>query len=410
MSLASPDSALQIPARPRLDSVDWLRGLVMVLMALDHTRDFYGDVSIPMVPMALDRIDPPLFFTRWITHYCAPTFIFLTGMGVFLSSTRGRTKPQLSWFLVSRGLWIVLLEVTAMRLTWTGCTDIRLLLENGGGVLWAIGWSMVGLAALIYLPRQILFAAAVAMIAGHNLFDGFDARVNSLSAPWSGAWKLLHVGASQGPNCNVVFGFANGQVISYSSGYPLVPWIGVMALGYAVGPVLKWSRPQRMRTLVTAGLALTLGFVLIRGLNGYGDPHPWTFQERGPASTVMSFLNCEKYPPSLDYLLMTLGPALLLLAAFDRPPGVLGRPLVTIGRVPLFFYFLHLPLIVASAAVVLVLTDDRPWQKVMETGGLKVPLWGVYLVWIAVVFVLYWPCRWFAGVKQRNPSVWLSYL
>jgi uncharacterized membrane protein len=395
-------------ARPRLDSVDWLRGLIMVLMALDHTRDFFGDISIN--PVDPEKTNVPLFYTRWVTHYCAPTFVFLTGVGVFLSSTRGRSLPQLSWFLLSRGLWIVLLELTYVRLMWTGCTDLKLVLDNGGGVLWAIGWSMVALAALIYLPRWLIFTFAVAMIAGHNYFDDLDGGVNVIDAPWAGVWKLLHVGASRGPDCRVVFGEINGQTIAYGSGYPLIPWIGVMALGYAVGPVLKWERRRRITTLVSAGVVLSLAFLAIRYQNVYGDRVPWKYQDRGPEYSVLSFLNCEKYPPSLDYLLMTLGPALLLLAAFDRPPGVVGRPLVTIGRVPLFFYLIHLPLIVGSAAVVIALTDDRPWLVVMQSGGPKLSLWIVYPIWAAVVFILYWPCRWFAGVKQRHRSPWLSYL
>jgi uncharacterized membrane protein len=395
-------------ARPRLDSVDWLRGLVMVLMALDHTRDFFGDVSVN--PVDPEKTNVPLFLTRWVTHFCAPTFVFLTGVGVFLSSTRGRSKPELSWFLVSRGLWIVFLEVTFVRLMWTGCTDLKALLDNWGGVLWAIGWSMVVLAGLIYLPRWLIFAAAVALIAGHNLFDSIDADVNSYGTPWAGVWKLLHVGASRGMDCRVVFWQFGDQPIAYGSGYPLIPWVGVMALGYAVGPVLKWERRRRVTTLVSAGAALTLAFLVVRGLNVYGDRVPWSYQDRGPEYTALSFLNCEKYPPSLDYLLMTLGPALLLLAAFDRPPGVVGRPLVTIGRVPLFFYLIHLPLIVGSAGVVMSFTYSEPWLQVMQNGGLKVPLWGVYLIWLAVVFILYWPCRWFAGVKRRNGGAWLSYL
>jgi uncharacterized membrane protein len=384
----------------RLDSVDLLRGAVMILMALDHVRDFFSD-RLFLDPTDLDTTTPAVFLTRWVTHFCAPTFIFLAGTAAFLSGARGKSTPELSRFLFTRGLWLAFLEVTINRALWMFNYDFH---HHGAGVFWAIGWSMVVLSALVYLPTWAVTLFGVAVIALHNLLDGLTADQVGLPG-W--LWVILH---SPG-DAPVADGF------TFGTGYCLVPWVGVMAAGYGLGPLLRLDRAVRRRRLFLLGAALTLGFVVLRAANVYGDPRPWEARPT-PLWTFLSFLNCTKYPASLLYLLMTLGPAILALAFFDRPPGPLARPVLTFGRVPLFFYLLHIPLIHGAAALCdwlrfgwSPLAAAGPWEvrpeAVPESYGLSLPM--VYLVWVGVVLVLYPPCRWFAGVKLRRRDLWLSY-
>lgn len=372
----------------------------MILMALDHVRDFFSD-RLFQDPTDLKTTTPALFLTRWVTHFCAPTFIFLAGTAAFLSGTRGKSRPALSWFLLTRGLWLAFLEVTINRALWMFNYDLH---HHGAGVFWAIGWSMVVLSGLVYLPSAVVTLFGVTMIALHNLLDGLTATQVHLPG-W--LWVILHSPGEE----PVVDG------ITFGTGYCLVPWMGVMAAGYGFGELLLLNRSERRRRLVQLGMALTLGFVLLRTVNVYGDPHPWTEQSTR-LRTFLSFLNCTKYPPSLLYLLMTLGPAILALALFDRPLGPLARPIVTFGRVPLFFYLLHIPLIHGGA----VLCDwvrfgwspqaaAGPWEVKPEavSGNYGLSLPAVYLVWLLLVVILYPPCRWFAQVKRRHPNTWLSY-
>jgi uncharacterized membrane protein len=388
-------------APDRLPAIDLLRGAVMIVMALDHVRDFFSD-RLFQDPTDLRTTTTALFLTRWITHYCAPTFIFLAGVGAFLSRTRGKSPAELSWFLFTRGLWLALFEVTVNRALWMFNYDP---VHHGAGVFWAIGWSMVVLAGLVRLPLPVVTTFGVLTIALHNLLDGLTAEQVRLPE-W--LWMILH-----SPGEKPVVGG-----ITFGTGYCLIPWVGVMALGYGFGSLFLLDRPARRRRFVLIGAALTLGFVALRSANGYGDPRPWSAQPTA-IGTALSFLNCTKYPPSLLFLLMTLGPAILALAAFDRPPGPLARPVVTFGRVPLFFYALHI-LLIHGGAVLLdwarfgwsPLAWAGPWEVRPEalppSYGLN--LLGVYSVWIVLVVVLYFPCRWFAGVKGRHRSVWLSYL
>jgi uncharacterized membrane protein len=401
---APAPAARPVPAKPgpdRLVSVDLVRGLVMILMALDHVRDFFSD-RLFLDPTDLKTTTPAVFLTRWVTHFCAPTFIFLAGAAAFLSGTRGKTRPALSWFLLTRGLWLAFLEVTVNRALWMFNYDLH---HHGAGVFWAIGWSMVVLSALVYLPTPAVTLFGVAMIVLHNLLDGLTADQARLPG-W--LWVILH---SPG-DAPIAGGF------TFGTGYCLVPWAGVMAAGYGFGALLRPDRATRRRRLFRLGTALTLGFIVLRAANVYGDPQPWV---RQPSAlwTFLSFLNCTKYPPSLLYLLMTLGPAVLALAYFDRPPGPLTRPVVTFGQVPLFFYLLHIPLIHGAAVLCdwlrfgwSPLAAAGPWEvraeAVPEAYGLSLPL--VYLLWAGVVLVLYPPCRWFAGVKRRRRGAWLSYL
>jgi uncharacterized membrane protein len=381
-------------ARTRLDSIDLLRGLVMALMALDHTRDFFGASGLN----PRDVADPALFLTRWITHYCAPTFIFLAGISAFLYGARGRSTGEVSRYLFTRGLLLVVLEFTIIRVGWT-FTPVSLNLL--AGVIWAIGASMIVLSALVHLPRAAIAVLAVAMIAGHNLLDGIHA--NGLgSVGW--LWTILH---EQGR-----LAFGGGASIYVL--YPLIPWIGVMAAGYALGPVFGLEAGQRRRILVSVGGGLVLGFIALRASNLYGDPAPWQMQETWLA-TVLSFINCEKYPPSLLYLMMTLGPSLLLLAAFEGVRGRLAGWITVFGRVPLFYYVVHIYLLhLLALAYIFATYDDVSWMfaggppRKPADYGLGLP--AIYVVWLGVLALLYPLCRWFAALKQRRGEGWLTYL
>ena len=389
--------------RARLDSVDLLRGLVMVVMALDHVRDYFHSGSFLFDPLDLRQTTPALFFTRWITHFCAPIFVFLAGTGAFLSTARGKTRGELARFLLTRGLWLILLEVTLIRFGWFFNFDYNFTLLQ---VIWALGCSMIALAGLIYLPPWVVGAFGVTLIATHNLFDAV--RAESLGS-FAWLWSILHQPNFLQPRAGVgVF-----------AAYPLVPWVGVMAAGYAFGKLLLLEPDRRRRLLWRLGVGLTLLFVVLRVTNLYGDPRPWGVQ--GSALyTLLSFVNCAKYPPSLLFLLMTLGPAIILLALFDRGAGgKLARPFVVFGRVPMFYYVLHIFLIHALAgAFAFARYGDAVWDFLTPPtdGGTQRPqgygygLPAVYLVWLAVVLLLYPACRWFAGVKRRNRSQWLSYL
>lgn len=392
--------AASICARTRLDAVDLLRGLVMVIMALDHTRDFFHSGALLFDPTDLTKTTPALFFTRWITHFCAPVFVFLAGTGAFLSLSRGKTKPQLSWFLLTRGVWLIFLELTVVRFGWF--FNLNLADFVFVQVIWAVGWSMLALAALIYLPLWAAAAFGVSMIAGHNLLD----RVGPESFGALGwLWRVLHV---QGP-------IEHPSGFMFMVQYPLIPWIGVIAAGYSFGRLLLLEPARRQKILLWLGLGLTAAFVVLRAANFYGDPQPWSVQQK-PLDTLLSFLNCQKYPPSLLFLLMTLGPAILLLPLLEQWTGPLARFFVTFGRVPLFYYLLHIPLLHLLA---IFFAYGRYGNQVFElaAGNQPPPGYGyalpvVYLVWIgAVVLLLHPASRWFAGVKERHRhSTWLSYL
>ena len=381
-----------VGARPRVDSVDLLRGIVMALMALDHTRDFFTVSGWN----PRDVTDPALFLTRWITHFCAPTFMLLAGLAAYLYGAQERSVSEISRFLVTRGFLLILLEFTLVRVAWTVSFGFD---ELTAGVIWAIGASMIALAALVYLPRAAIAAVAVSLIAGHNLLDGVRAE-NLGSASW--LWHLLHQpGLMQLSNGATVFVL-----------YPIIPWIGVMAAGYALGPVMELDAEVRHRWLVRLGGAITVAFVLLRATNLYGDPAPWTMQETGFA-TVLSFLNCEKYPPSLLFLMMTLGPAVMLLAVLENMRGRLAQWLTTFGRVPLFFYVTHIYLIHGLAlgfALVAHPHLSRSGFVSPDETAIALGLPGVYVVWLCVLILLYPLCRWFAQLKQSRTEPWWSYL
>ena len=404
---AAPPAA---SARARVDAVDLLRGLVMVLMLLDHTRDFVHRDALLFDATNLARTTPALFLTRWITHFCAPVFGFLAGTGAYLQLSRGRTKAELSRFLFTRGLWLMLLELTVVRCVVVFNFDYA---QFPGflQVIWAIGLSMVVLAALIHLPLRAVGAVGVGIIALHNLGDGV--RVQGWQGPGSPApdalgalWMVLHQ-----PGFIVLAGL---PVLVL---YPVLPWIGVIAAGYAFGAVYGWEPERRRRFLVRLGLAMAAAFVIIRATNLYGDPMPWSAQKNG-VFTVLSFLNTAKYPPSLLFLLMTLGPAMVALAWFERGGrGPVGRALVTFGRVPLFFYVLQWIVAHLVAIGFGLLAGQTVAHLFVFPGTLRPAPTGVgfglgvtYLAWALGVVVTYPLCRWFAGVKRRRRDWWLSYL
>ncbi len=383
------------PRRFRLESVDVLRGVIMILMAIDHTRDFFGQT--PFSPTDPTQTTIPLFFTRWVTHFCAPVFFLLTGTGAYLS-LRKKSKSELSRFLFTRGLWLIFLELTLFR-----CLGLQFNLDyhvTVVNVLWALGWAMIVLSALVHLSTPLVAAFGLVMIATHNLLDPIQSA--------NPVWSILH-----SPN----FILANPQHSVFVA-YPLIPWVGVTAVGYALGQIYTWASDRRRTFLLRAGLGATAAFLILRAVNIYGDPVPWTTQ-KSAAFTVLSFLNTNKYPPSLLFLLMTLGPALLFLWAVDGGTPRFLQPALIFGKVPMFYYLLHMPLIhLIAVAVCYARYGQIHWMfespTIAEFPITPPPGWGfslpiVYLVWASVVIALYPLCRWFAGLKQRRSDAWLSY-
>jgi uncharacterized membrane protein len=394
-AIVEPVAESVVTKRVRIESIDVVRGVIMILMALDHVRDFFGNSGLNPTDPATTTI--PLFFTRWITHFCAPVFFLLTGTGAYLS-LRKQTKPELSRFLFTRGLWLIFLELTVTRcLGWQFNFDYHVTMLI---VLWALGWAMIVLSVLVYLPASVVTAFGVVMIATHNLLDSIDSS-NPL-------WSILH-------SPNVIVNHP-GRVVRVI--YVLIPWVGVTAAGYGLGQIFSWPSARRKAFLLPLGAGLSAAFLVLRGVNLYGDPVPWSTQ-KSAVFTALSFLNTTKYPPSLLYLLMTLGPALLFLWAVDAGTPQWLRPALIIGKVPMFYYLLHIPLIhVLAVAVCYARYGQVHWM--FESPTLRQfpitppPGWGyslptVYLVWIVVVLTLYPLCRWFAGLKQRHSDAWLSY-
>ena len=373
----------------RVLSVDILRGAVMIIMALDHTRDYFSNLRFP--PENLAKATPALFATRWVTHFCAPVFFLLAGVGASLAVSAGKSRRAMSWFLLTRGLWLIVLEMTVLQFAWNFSIGFPLFLI----VIWALGWSMIVLAALIFLPRWAIATIAIAMIATHNLLDPIRPDAFGALAP---LWHFLHVP-----------GFVMGKALI---GYPLIPWCGVMALGYALGAVFEWTPEVRKKILIRAGIAMVIAFIVLRYFNLYGNPAPWSPQ-RSAVMTVASFLNLLKYPPSLMYLLMTLGPAFAALALLDNVRGRFANAIAVYGRVPMFYYVVHIFVIHILAYLFALIQGGRGDFLSLDTGSF--PEWygtslaGVYLAWAIVILILYLPCRWFASLKSRRKDWWLSY-
>jgi uncharacterized membrane protein len=388
-------SRISAAAGARLPGIDRMRGLVIVLMALDHVRDFFNADALYFDPTDLTRTYPALFLTRFVTHYCAPTFVLLAGVSAFLHGTKLDDRGALARFLLTRGVWLILLDAIVVSPVWE--------LEFGRihlGTLWAIGFSMITLAGLVFLPSRAVLLAGALILLSHNLLDPLHA---AMFGNWAPLWRILHEPGA------LPFGLPGGV------SYPVLPWIGIMALGYGLGPVFLEPAAERARQLTLLGLASLALFLLLRGSNLYGDPSPWSVQ-RDTVMTALSALNVTKYPPSLLYALVTLGPALLLLPAMERCGGFTGEVLATFGRVPLFIYLLHL-YAAHAAAVALFLAEGFGFAQLRGLGaqsappeGLGLSLAGTYVAWVLIMAALYPACRWFANVKRRRQDWWLSYL
>jgi uncharacterized membrane protein len=380
---------------PRLPEIDRLRGLVMILMALDHMRDFFDADALRFSPTDLDRTYPFLFLTRFVTHFCAPTFAVLAGVSAWLYGARRQDPRGLSLFLASRGLWLIFLDAVVISPVWGGPGRIEL------GTLWAIGCGLVALSLLSRLRPQTVFGVGAAILLGHNLLDGVRAADLGALGPW---WRLLHERGA------LPLGLP-GSVV-----YPALPWIGVVALGYGAGPLFERAPAARAATLYRTGFWALAAFVALRATNLYGDPRLWATQ-RDELFTLLSFFNVTKYPPSLLYLLVTLGAAALALPALARVEGAAGRVLATFGRTPLLFYVLHLYLGVAAALALAAargygLADIAGFARSGEPPpGFGLGLAGAYAAFVVIVAALYPVCRWFAAVKRRRADLWqLRYL
>jgi uncharacterized membrane protein len=401
---AAPAAAPRPARQARVDSVDLVRGAVMVLMLLDHTREYVHRDGLLFDPADLSRTTVALFFTRWVTHFCAPAFVFLAGTGVALQLARGKSKGELSRFLLTRGAWLILLEFTVVRLGVTFDLDYRAF-PGMLQVIWAIGVSMIVLAALIHLRTRWIAVIGVAIVALHNLTDPLNVPPGTNPDAGGALWMVLHQP-----------GFIQVLGVRLLVLYPLLAWIGVLLCGYCLGHVYGWEAERRRRVLLRLGAGMVAGFILLRLTNLYGNPVPWS-EQKNAVFTVLSFINTAKYPPSLLFILMTLGPALLALAWLETVPrGAVGRALVTFGRVPLFFYVLQWPM-AHGMGLLLSLAAGKPTSHLFGMPGFTPPEPGAgfslgvaYLCWAAGVVLLYPLCRWFAGVKQRRDEWWLSYL
>lgn len=398
-----PRAGETVPRPPRIESIDFMRGLVLVIMALDHTRDFFTNLSFD--PEELTHTWYALFFTRWITHFCAPLFFFLAGTGAFFYELH-RGPKDVRRFLWTRGLWLILLEFTVVGTAWTFKFPWGFF-----GVIWALGASMLALSVIVRMSVRWIAGLSITVIVLHDLLDKVRPAPTSF---FPSLWNILHV---------------KGEIHIFGSSeyvlFPLVPLFAVMAVGYAFGALLQ--RNDRRVWMLRLGLIMTVGFTLLRLTNLYGNPPALPggvtagdFHLQGTfEKTVISFLDTEKYPPSLQYLLMTLGPSFLWLSALDgrKLSGGFGKAFAAFGRVPMFFYILHLYLIHALA-VFIALLAHQPYQWLLHGGfwfydlppgyGYALPV--IYFVWLSVVILLYVPCSWFGAIKQRRSDWWLSYL
>lgn len=406
-------TSANIDATTRNREIDILRGLVIVLMALDHVRDYFflgGGFSVN--PLDPEQTTPWLYATRWITHLCAPTFVFLAGVSAYLQFVKGKTRPRLSMFLFTRGLWLIVIELTVLSFGWSFAFPYLLFMQ----VIWAIGWSMIALAALIWAPRLVVLAIGVAIIVGHNALDPIAAQdIGGFSL----LWTFLHDGG-------IVF--AGQQPIGLAA-YPVLPWLGVAALGYGMGALFLESTEQRNRKVLLLGLTMLAVFVALRWFNAYGDPPfaqgPEAFARNWHdqttfAAQLMVFLDVQKYPPSLQFTLVTLGLVFALWPSLTRLRGLPAAVLNTFGTVPFFFYVLHIYLahMLAMAVNAVLGRDITPFFNYMVVGftqperlqslGFTLP-W-VYVFWIILLGLLYPICRWWQGVKENRRDWWLSYL
>jgi uncharacterized membrane protein len=409
MSTALASAPFTVPAavKSRIASLDLIRGGVMILMAIDHVRVFSG------IPAGGPTAG--VFFTRWITNFCAPAFIFLAGTSIFLYA---RKHADVSRYLLMRGAWLIFLELTFLRVAWTFNFDF--MHYEMAGVIWVIGCCMILMVGLVKLPLPLVATIGVVIIAGHNLMDShMGALLDSLDQNrFSGLWKIFYVGFFAGP---VRFGPDGPNLIVL---YSIIPWIGVMAAGYAFGKIVILESAQRKRLCLTIGLSAIGLFLVLRGFNLYGDPRPWHAATQGrngfpPMPPLFAFLNTTKYPASLSFLLMTLGPIITLMPLIEGFGGALARRVSLFGRVPFFYYMLHIPLIHALALVVskIRLGFVDPWLFTNHPMGNPEPpegyVWSLpllYLIWAIAIVLLYFACKWFASLKAKRSDWWLQYV
>ena len=375
----------------------------MILMALDHVRMYFGLGTWYAEPTNLATTTPLLFFTRWITHFCAPVFVFLAGTSAFLYGMKKANTKETARFLFTRGLWLVFAELVIVNFAWTFDITYSFRLLQ---VIWAIGLSMIALSALVFLPNRWIFAIGIVLVFGHNLLDPITRQGSSFQDL---LWYTLHQ-----PNSV----FIGSSLVNFV--YPILPWIGLMALGYVFGILYQEDVPteHRKRWLFIIGAAATVLFLLLRGLNGYGEPREWSVHT-SPVFTLLSFLNTTKYPPSLHFLLMTMGPALIFIALIETLRDRLPKPVIVFGRVPFFFYIVHLYVIHALAMLLLVYEGRAASEYIFSASGLRsgglidfgLSLGAVYVDWIIVVVLLYPLCKWYQTYRENNPAKWwLSYL
>lgn len=388
----------------RIESIDFLRGLVMIIMALDHVRMYFALGTWYAEPTNLTTTTPLLFFTRWITHFCAPVFVFLAGTSAFLYGMKKTNVKETAWFLLTRGLWLILVEVVIVNFAWTFDITYSFIILQ---VIWAIGLSMIVLSGLVFLPGWLIFSIGMILVFRHNLLDSITVQGSSVQAA---IWHVLH-------QPGVIF-LDSARFINVV--YPVLPWIGLMALGYEFGAFYKkgFAVEQRRRWLLAIGISATLLFLFLRGFNLYGEPRAWLMLDP-PIFRLMSFLNTTKYPPSLQFLLMTMGPALLFLAAIESLKSPLAKPIVVFGRVPFFFYILHLYLI-HTLAMLFLAYQGYDWRRYIlsaqeiSSGTLSnfgLSLESVYVIWFLVIVLLYPVCRGYQKYRERHPSRWwLRYL
>lgn len=387
----------------RIQSIDLLRGIVMIIMALDHVRDYFHADAFIYDPTDLSHTTVAIFLTRWITHYCAPVFVFLAGISAYLYREK-RGRNALAFFLLTRGLWLVLAELFIVTLEWTFNPTYPFFNLQ---VIWATGISMIFLAGLLYLNKWIVLAIGILLVAGHNLLDNVHVPGHGIGAF---IWSLLHEQGS--------YNFGNH---TFSVRYPLLPWIGIMISGYSIGRLYNssYDAKRRQRILRWIGVVCILLLIILRTCTRYGDAVNWSLEKNG-LFTILSFLNLTKYPPSLLYILMTLGPALVFLSFSEKPLNAINSKLAVFGRVPMFYYLAHIFLIHSLAIIAVVLSGHHWSDMILSTRVNRSPklkgygfsLTTVYIVWIVLIVLLYPLCKWFDNYKRSNQSTkwWLHYL
>jgi len=388
--------------RTRVQSIDVLRGIVMIIMALDHVRDFFHNDAFQHDPLNPATTTPILYFTRWITHFCAPTFVFLAGVSAWLSGKR-RTRAQLSSFLIKRGVWLIFIEAVIISLALTFNPLYNAIIFQ---VIWAIGISMVLLGLIVRLPWKVIFTIGILIVACHNLLDYPEAarhhQVNFF-------WDLVHDGRFD------IYTYAPGHSLIIA--YAFLPWTGIMIMGYCAGKLFESAMDaiKRQKILLTLGFGLIVLFIILRWINAYGDPDPWSVQRNGVA-TFLSFMNVHKYPPSLMYACITLGPSLIALALLEKVQNGFTTFVQVYGRVPFFYYVIHFYLIHTLTVIAFFLSGYGKNDIVGQTPFLFRPLtfgydlWFVYIIWMVVVLLLYPVCKWYNKYKSVHYQWWLSYL